>query len=162
MIDSDLNNIKFKDNNIHQSDPLNIASLNIEGLEGSKALWMNICINGTQEDIEHATKKYTLEIEEALNQPIDIILKKSQFTNLNDTIIIDRDPGKQAMERMRDNSSTGKSLHEKAKSSIHGNSLAGYIPINQSFSKAGDDGRGERFNRIVMIDLLPKKQTLRD
>lgn len=154
MIDSDLNNI-------HQSAHLNIADLNVEGLESSKETWINICVNGTQEEIELATKKYTIQIEEALNQPIDIILKKSQFTNLNDTIIIDRDPGKQAMERMRDNNATGKSLHEKAKSSIHGNSLAGYIPINQSFSKAGDDGRAERFNRIVLDRFASQKTDIK-
>jgi hypothetical protein len=134
---------------INPEKVLNIADIDVEGLEKEKGKWLGICIDGSEEEILRATQEYTKKIEEATNQPWNIVHKKVQFTNLNGMVVIDRDPGRNTMIRMRDGGATGKSLHEKAKSSVHGISLAGYIPFNQVFGKAGDNGQTKRFNDVV-------------
>ena len=131
------------------SEALSIANLRVEGLEEEREIWINICMTTDVEHAIKATNDYTKKIEEALNQPLAMVIKKANFADLNDSVIIDRDPGKKAMIRMRDDDAAGKTLHEKAKSSVHGIALAGYIPVDQEFGKAGDSGQTARFNDVV-------------
>lgn len=126
-----------------------LSDLEVTGLEEEKKKWKEICIDGSQEEVEAATKAYVEKIELSVNQPLAMIIKKAQTCSLNEMILIDRDPGKKAMERMRDEGAFGKSLHEKPKSSVHGASLAGYIPIDQNLGKAGDSAQASRFNNII-------------
>lgn len=144
-------NIRLSNEQLREAEYFTLASLRVEGLEKERDAWRTVFLedHDNKARVTEATRLYTKQIEEALNQPLSMVIRKAQFTDLNDSVIFDRDPGKRAMERMRDDNATGKSLHEKAKSSVHGISLAGYIPIDQTFGKAGDDGRASRFNDIV-------------
>ncbi len=129
-----------------------LFDLRIEGLENERAKF----IEGVEaygegaslQSVEEATKAYTLAIEESLNQPIEVVLQNANVTQVNDIVIAYRDAGAQATARMKEGA-TGKTLTEKPKSSKHGIALSGYIPIEQSFGKAGDSGQAERFNKIV-------------
>lgn len=137
-----------------------ISDLEIAGLEKEREEWRNICLEGDQNEIEIATEKYARKIEDATNQPLATILKKAQMCNLNEMVLIDRDPGSKARDRMKEGA-FGKSLHEKAKSSVHGVSLAGYIPLDQNLSKAGDNGQAERFNSIVKNNFKEQEKKLK-
>lgn len=145
-----MKDFKLDGQELKEAKVIGISDLRIEGLEKERESWKLQCIKAEKiDDVKRATNDYSRKIEEALNQPIAMVLKKANFTDLNDSVIIDRDPGKKAMIRMRDDDAAGKTLHEKAKSSVHGISLAGYIPVDQEFGKAGDSGQTARFNDIV-------------
>ena len=150
-----------------------LSDLRIEGLEKEKTAYLNsikeaqIYFNEESEKIsltdeqklsglaaqynsmvEEATKPYVESVESALNQPIEVVLQNANVTHINDMVVAYRDAGAQATARMKEGA-TGKTLTEKPKSSKHGIALSGYIPIEQSFGKAGDSGQAERFNNIV-------------
>lgn len=133
---------------------LQLGSLEVEGLEKEREKFRatildeNIPLEKYADAVKEATKEYTTSIETALNQPIEVVLQNANVTNINDITIAYRDAGAQATERMKEGA-TGKTLTEKPKSSKHGIALAGYIPIDQSFGKAGDSGQSDRFNKIV-------------
>ncbi len=101
-----------------------------------------------QKTFESHRKAKISYIESATHMPFSTLSQYLALASDNDTMLSFRDSGQASLERLKEGA-TGKGFSEKAKSSQYGQSLAGYIPIQQEFSKAGDKGQAAEYNKMV-------------
>ena len=120
----------------------------IKTINTSESLSEEESLRQLGEAFEDHKKVKIAYIEDTTHMPFSTISQYLTLAGDNDTMLSFRDSGPASLKRLKEGA-TGKGFSEKAKSAEYGKALAGYIPIQQEFSKAGEKGQAAEYNKTV-------------
>ncbi len=120
----------------------------IEIINTSTSMSEEESLRQLKEEFENHQKIKIAYIEDTTHMPFSTISQYLTLVSDNDLVLSFRDSGPASLKRLKEGA-TGKGFSEKAKSAQYGKALAGYIPIQQEFSKAGGKGQAVEYNKTV-------------